>query len=134
MNDKISIVSGKGNSHWLVYGSAVFAILSAGIALLFTGASKYPELLGMGLLSFTLGLRHAFDADHISAIDNIIRTLVHSVLVIGMPVGFVRAAESKAELVSRDVPYITIEGTQGGSYSKRSAENRRGGAGLFSTN
>lgn len=36
-------------------------------------------------------------------------------LVVGMPVGFVRAAESKAELVLRNVPYITIEGTRGGS-------------------
>ncbi|MDZ4230215.1 MAG: precorrin-8X methylmutase, partial [Dehalococcoidales bacterium] len=40
---------------------------------------------------------------------------IEPALVIGMPVGFVRAAESKAELVSRSVPYITIEGTRGGS-------------------
>ena len=36
-------------------------------------------------------------------------------LVIGMPVGFVRAAESKAELISRNIPYIAVEGTRGGS-------------------
>jgi len=36
-------------------------------------------------------------------------------LVVGMPVGFVQAIESKAELVKRDIPYITIEGTRGGS-------------------
>lgn len=36
-------------------------------------------------------------------------------LVIGMPVGFVRAAESKAELVSHNIPYIAVEGTRGGS-------------------
>ncbi len=36
-------------------------------------------------------------------------------LVIGMPVGFVRAAESKAELISSNIPYITVEGTRGGS-------------------
>lgn len=36
-------------------------------------------------------------------------------LVIGMPVGFVQASESKAELVKRNIPYITIEGTRGGS-------------------
>jgi precorrin-8X/cobalt-precorrin-8 methylmutase len=36
-------------------------------------------------------------------------------LVVGMPVGFVRARESKDELMERDVPYITIAGTRGGS-------------------
>jgi len=36
-------------------------------------------------------------------------------LVVGMPVGFVSAAESKAQLVSRGIPYITIEGSRGGS-------------------
>jgi len=36
-------------------------------------------------------------------------------LVVGMPVGFVQARESKAELMKQDVPYITIEGTRGGS-------------------
>ena len=36
-------------------------------------------------------------------------------LVVGMPVGFVAAAESKAELARRAVPFITIEGTRGGS-------------------
>ena len=36
-------------------------------------------------------------------------------LVVGMPVGFVNAAESKALLMSRDMPYISIEGRKGGS-------------------
>lgn len=36
-------------------------------------------------------------------------------LVIGMPVGFVAAAESKQELTRRAVPYITVLGTRGGS-------------------
>ena len=36
-------------------------------------------------------------------------------LVVGMPVGFVQARESKAELMKQDIPYITIEGTRGGS-------------------
>jgi precorrin-8X/cobalt-precorrin-8 methylmutase len=36
-------------------------------------------------------------------------------LVIGMPVGFVACAESKAELTKRQVDYITIEGFRGGS-------------------
>src|ERR1700687_4842322 len=32
--------------------------------------------LGVGLTAYTLGLRHAFDADHISAIDNTTRKLM----------------------------------------------------------
>lgn len=36
-------------------------------------------------------------------------------LVVGVPVGFVGAAESKEELVKRNIPYITTEGRKGGS-------------------
>src|ERR1700740_3129917 len=32
---------------------------------------------GTGTLAYTLGMRHAFDADHIAAIDNTTRKLVH---------------------------------------------------------
>ena len=32
--------------------------------------------LGTGVLAYTLGMRHAFDADHISAIDNTTRKLM----------------------------------------------------------
>ena len=32
--------------------------------------------VGLGLTAYTLGLRHAFDADHISAIDNTTRKLM----------------------------------------------------------
>jgi high-affinity nickel-transport protein len=33
--------------------------------------------VGTGILAYTLGMRHAFDADHIAAIDNTTRKLVH---------------------------------------------------------
>lgn len=36
-------------------------------------------------------------------------------LVIGMPVGFVAAAEAKNELMKRGLPYLTIAGNRGGS-------------------
>ncbi len=36
-------------------------------------------------------------------------------LVVGLPVGFVNAAESKAELVRTDIPHITNTGRKGGS-------------------
>ena len=44
-------------------------------ALLLT-AGSHPELLGLGALAYTFGLRHAFDADHIAAIDNTTRKLL----------------------------------------------------------
>lgn len=40
---------------------------------------------------------------------------VNPALVIGFPVGFVNAAESKAELLASEIPYITNEGRKGGS-------------------
>src|SRR5258707_13435374 len=36
----------------------------------------YPMLLGTALLAYSLGLRHAVDADHIAAIDNVTRKLM----------------------------------------------------------
>ena len=38
--------------------------------------SDYPVLLGTAALAYTFGLRHAFDADHIAAIDNVTRKLM----------------------------------------------------------
>jgi len=38
----------------------------------------YPVLLGTALLAYTFGLRHAVDADHIAAIDNVTRKLMHA--------------------------------------------------------
>jgi precorrin isomerase len=40
---------------------------------------------------------------------------VRPALVIAMPVGFVHVIESKAELMSLDVPWIAIPGRRGGS-------------------
>ena len=36
----------------------------------------YPVLLGTATLAYSFGLRHAFDADHIAAIDNVTRKLM----------------------------------------------------------
>lgn len=38
--------------------------------------SHYPVLLGSAFLAYTLGLRHAVDADHIAAVDNVTRKLM----------------------------------------------------------
>ncbi|GER83913.1 nickel/cobalt efflux system [Thermogemmatispora aurantia] len=35
-----------------------------------------PDLVALALTAYTFGLRHAFDADHISAIDNVTRKLM----------------------------------------------------------
>ena len=37
---------------------------------------RFPVLLGTALLAYSLGLRHAVDADHIAAIDNVTRKLM----------------------------------------------------------
>ena len=53
-----------------------------------------------------------------TALLELINLIDHGVLpslVIGMPVGFVQAEESKIELTRRSVPYITINGRRGGS-------------------
>jgi high-affinity nickel-transport protein len=41
-----------------------------------TAFHSYPVLLGTALLAYTFGLRHAVDADHIAAIDNVTRKLM----------------------------------------------------------
>lgn len=38
--------------------------------------SDRPALLGTAFLAYLFGLRHAFDADHIAAIDNVVRKLM----------------------------------------------------------
>jgi high-affinity nickel-transport protein len=51
-----------------------FNALVWGLTLL--ASTAYPFLLPTGLLAYTFGLRHAVDADHISAIDNTTRKLL----------------------------------------------------------
>ncbi len=49
----------------------------AGWGLLLTYGLGHPAFLALGGLAYTFGLRHAFDADHLSAIDNTTRKLLH---------------------------------------------------------
>src|SRR5579862_4964841 len=51
-----------------------FNIVAWLLAFIFFGRS--PALLLLALTAYTFGLRHAFDADHISAIDNVTRKLM----------------------------------------------------------
>jgi high-affinity nickel-transport protein len=91
---------------------AVYAVLIgmnvAAWGLAFWAFSSHPILLGTALLAYTFGLRHAVDADHISAIDNVTRKLMqdgkrpvgvgfyfslgHSTIVIALTVAIAVAA------------------------------------------
>ena len=56
-------------------GLALLALHLAAWGWLLALLPKHPSLLGIGAVAYLLGLRHAFDADHIAAIDNVTRKL-----------------------------------------------------------
>ena len=58
------------------YGAFIIFMFVCGGLLLSTGVFKFPTLLGMGVISLSFGLAHAFDCDHIACIDNMTRKLV----------------------------------------------------------
>lgn len=67
-----------------MYGFIVF-LHAVGFIVLFTwvvpnnyqlGGDHPVFTVGVGVLAYTLGLRHAFDADHIAAVDNTTRKLI----------------------------------------------------------
>jgi len=64
--------------HVLGWGVLVLLVIPAGIPLGGADANGGGTLatLGVGLTAYGLGVRHAFDADHIAAIDNTTRRLV----------------------------------------------------------
>ena len=57
------------------YGT-ILALHILGWGALLTYGIGHPAFIGLGGLAYTFGLRHAFDADHISAIDNATRKLL----------------------------------------------------------
>jgi len=90
-------------------GAVVFLhLLGWGLFLYF--ARHNPALAGLGSLAYTFGLRHAFDADHIAAIDNTTRkflqdgkrslgvgfffSLGHSTIVFSLAAGLAVAAKA----------------------------------------
>ena len=58
-----------------VYGLLVAANVAAW-AWALSAFHAYPLLLGTAFLAYSFGLRHAVDADHIAAIDNVTRKLM----------------------------------------------------------
>jgi nickel/cobalt transporter (NiCoT) family protein len=98
----------------LGFGGAVFLINALGWGLLWYSVFVDHSVLSVaiGLTAWTFGLRHAFDADHISAIDNVTRKLMadgkrpmgvgfffslgHSTIVLGLGVVIAIAAKAVA--------------------------------------
>jgi nickel/cobalt transporter (NiCoT) family protein len=98
------------------FGGAVVALHIVGWGAILYFASDKPVLIGLGTLAYTFGLRHAFDADHIAAIDNTTRklrqqgqrplgvgfffSLGHSTIVLALAVGLATAAAA----IKADIP------------------------------
>ncbi len=63
----------------LMFASILFLhVVGFGVFIVFVVPNHYKGLgIGVSVLAYTLGLRHAFDADHISAIDNTTRKLMN---------------------------------------------------------
>ncbi|MNB76238.1 High-affinity nickel-transport protein NixA [compost metagenome] len=58
------------------YFMVVLALHVLGGAAFVISGCQEPQMWGLGVLAYSFGLRHAFDADHIAAIDNTIRKLI----------------------------------------------------------
>ncbi len=95
----------------------VLHVVGFGVFIVLVVPNHYKGLgIGVSVLAYTLGLRHAFDADHISAIDNTTRKLMnegkkpvsvgyffslgHSTIVIAIGAGIVIAERSVYAAVS----------------------------------
>ena len=92
------------------FGAAVLFLHVFGWGLFLYYSRHNPALAGLGSLAYTFGLRHAFDADHIAAIDNTTRkflqdgkrslgvgfffSLGHSTIVFSLTAGLAIAAKT----------------------------------------
>jgi nickel/cobalt transporter (NiCoT) family protein len=56
--------------------AVLLAVNAGGWIWALTAFHRFPLLLGTAFLAYTFGLRHAVDADHIAAIDNVTRKLM----------------------------------------------------------
>jgi len=102
------VLTGKEKAEVGVLYGAILAATAAGFAATFLIGEQYGLFIGLGILAYTLGLRHGVDADHICAIDNTTRKLIqqgkrpltvgtwfslgHSTVVMAMLVALVFAA------------------------------------------
>jgi nickel/cobalt transporter (NiCoT) family protein len=111
---------------------AGFAIL-----LVLVVPSHYKGLgVGVAVLAYTLGLRHAFDADHISAIDNCTRKVLGERQGTGAPrplgFGFFFSLGHSTVVVAIGVGIVVAEKTVFGAVSDSGSGLERFG-GLFGT-
>ncbi len=60
---------------FLIY-AAIAAATGFGVYATYWIGTQYPVFWALGILAYTLGLRHGVDADHICAIDNTTRKLL----------------------------------------------------------
>src|SRR5207249_6056794 len=65
---RISMTSVSWRLTSLFGGVALLHLVGWGVMVVLV-APRYPVMLGLGGLAYAFGLRHAFDADHISAIE-----------------------------------------------------------------
>jgi len=109
----------------LMFATIAFLhLIGFGIFIAFVVPSHYKGLgIGVAVLAYSLGLRHAFDADHISAIDNTTRKLMsegkrplslgfwfslgHSTIVVAIGLAIVFAEKSVYGAVSNS--HSTLE-------------------------
>jgi nickel/cobalt transporter (NiCoT) family protein len=83
MLEKSILPAGAAKPEWLgfrgrivaIYAILIIANLAAWIWALVAFVHQ-PVLIGTAVLAYSLGLRHAIDADHIAAIDNVTRKLM----------------------------------------------------------
>jgi len=102
---------------WMFASIVVLHVVGFGVFIAFVVPGHYKGLgIGVCVLAYTLGLRHAFDADHISAIDNTTRKLMnegkqplsvgyffalgHSSIVVAVGIGIVVAERTVYNAVS----------------------------------
>jgi nickel/cobalt transporter (NiCoT) family protein len=112
------------------FGAAVAVLHLVGWGLFVYYSRHNVALAGLGTLAYTFGLRHAFDADHIAAIDNTTRSFLqqgrrsmgvgfffslgHSTIVFALAVGLGVAAKA----VNAEIPtFQAYGGTIGTSVS-----------------
>src|SRR4051794_33378504 len=120
-------------SEWVTVGAMAAAVVGlhiAGFFLLFAVVVPHHFALGdsgvfgvgLGITAYTLGLRHAFDADHIGAIDNTTRKLMgegqrplsvgfffslgHSSIVFALAIGFTLGIRGLGGAVTDDGSWL----------------------------
>jgi nickel/cobalt transporter (NiCoT) family protein len=111
----------------LIYAGIVVAT-AFGIYATFWIGSRYAIFWSLGILAYTLGLRHGVDADHICAIDNTTRKLIqqdkrpttvgswfslgHSTIVVAMSAMLVLAAA----FIETNLPAFEADGAIIGTF------------------